>query len=113
MSERRQRPIAITTRQRTQLDERKLRYEKATGTEGEGWGRFLDNVTLFGLAQVGVYQMARLVTCNNKTATGACPCGKEFLIIMTPEVGEVVQIPCPECHAELVMPLIPMMVPFG
>jgi hypothetical protein len=101
----RQKPISVTSQEHDVLENRRRRYQDRTGDAGD-WGKFLGDVSLLGLAAVGIYGLVRAVERNSHSARVQCPsCGRVFPVALANERATIVQIPCPLCDADLVVNL--------
>jgi len=105
MTERRQRPIPVTSREREFLEHQKQRYESSSGRSGD-WGDFLGAVTLLGLAAVGIYALAKAMKRTPQSVDVECSsCHNTFVMAISTEADRVVYTRCPCCSAELVVKL--------
>ncbi len=105
MTESRQRPISVTSRDREALDRHKRRYEDATG-EPTDWGSFLGTIALLGLAAAGIYRLATARRRSPQTVdVECCWCQSTFLMVVPLETGRAIYTTCPACDAELVVDL--------
>lgn len=101
----RQRPISVTGQEHQALENRRRRYEDATGDRGD-WGNFLGVMSLLGLAALGMYALAKATERSEQSVKVKCPaCNKVFPMALSGEPVAIVQIPCPHCEAELVVNL--------
>ncbi|MBC8281391.1 MAG: hypothetical protein H8E48_11430 [Chloroflexi bacterium] len=106
LNQKRQRPIPVTSSDRETLEQYKKAYEEITGTEGGDWGAFLRGALLLGLAAVDVFQLSRVIERQGSSATIRCAkCYTRFLMAIPDGVAGAIQIECPHCKAELVIPL--------
>ena len=105
MTERRQKPIPVTSQERQFLDEQKARYENQSGDAGD-WGQFLGTIALLGLATAGIYALVRAAQQNQRSANVRCSqCNRDFTVALQPGTGTAILVPCPHCQAELVVQL--------
>jgi len=104
MQQPRQRHIPLNFEERQELDRRKRDYEDMTGDTGD-WGKFLETVTLAGLAALGVYSPARVSRRAPAVWQVSCPgCKMVFPIrVPNPPPWRVAKLGCENCGAELVM----------
>jgi len=107
MTESRQRPISISSRDRGVLDSHKKRYEESTG-EATDWGTFLGTVALLGLAAAGVYHLVRANKRSPQTVDVECfECRSTFLMAVPTSTGRAIYTTCPQCNQEIVVDLGP------
>lgn len=67
MAEPRQKSLAVTVEERTELDERKALYEKIIGQPCD-WGKFLLSISLLGMAALqDGYQIVTTVHVQHST----------------------------------------------
>jgi len=102
MSQSRQKSIALTSKEKDELEIAKQAYEHKIGDKGD-WGAFLVGVAALGLAALGVY---KLIKANKRKPVVKCPaCGDRFPIAHIGELQGVVYIACPnpKCGEELVV----------
>lgn len=103
MTERRQRPIPVTTQERAFLEEQKSRYEQRSGDTGD-WGKFLGTITLLGLAAAGVYTLAKATARSRQSVDVECTeCGEMFVMAVPNRVDRATYTTCPHCGNELVV----------
>lgn len=101
----RQKPIPVTSEERTVLEERKRLWEQHTGDSGD-WGHFLETMTLLGLAAGGVYPLTEATSRSRNSVSVVCPlCGKDFLVALAEKSGRAVRIGCPHCRRDVVIAL--------
>ena len=104
MTQPRQRHIPLNIGEREEMDRRKRDYEDKTGDVGD-WGKFLANVSLAGLAALGVYTMAEATKRAPTVWQVNCSsCRVGFPIqAPNPPPWRLAQVKCPNCSAELVI----------
>jgi len=103
MAEPRQKPIPVTRDERQTLNARKQRYEKSTGDIGD-WGNFLGNITLLGLAAVGIYKLVKTSARSRQSVDIQCPeCSEAFVVAVPGNVSRAINIDCPHCSEEFVI----------
>jgi hypothetical protein len=103
--ERRQRPIPVTSKERTFLEEQKKLYEKKSGDSGD-WGQFLGSVAILALAAIGVYTLANAINRTSQSVDVQClACNKSFVMALPNGIGSVIHTKCPHCQADLVVNL--------
>jgi hypothetical protein len=104
-SGKRQKQIAVTSREGEVLHHRKRLYEQRTGDSGD-WGNFLSSITILGLVTAGVYGLAKLLEHDVSSAKVECPeCKQTFPIALPDDVGQAIHVICPLCEAELAIKL--------
>ncbi len=105
MTDARQKPISVTSRDRAFIDSHKKRYDESIGEETD-WGTFLGTVALLGLAAAGVYNLVRANKRSPQTVDVECfECGSTFVMAVPTGTDRAVYTMCPECDAELVVDL--------
>jgi len=105
MTERRQRPIPVTSQERQLLEEQKKKYESQSGNAGD-WGQFLGTMALLGLAAVGIYALASILRQDQRSLNVRCArCNGDFTVALQPNSGTAILVNCPHCHSELVLQL--------
>jgi len=103
--DRRQRPIAVTSKQRSFLEEQKAKFDANTNTNTD-WGQFLGGVVLLGLAAIGIYALANAVNRTSQSVDVTClECQGTFVMALSNHVEPVVYTRCPHCNRELVVNL--------
>ena len=101
----RQKPIAVNADDRARLDSAKLSYERAMG-EKVDWGKFLANISLLGLAAVGVYALGKAAARSTQSVDVTChACRRIFLMAVPDGTPRAVLIVCPNCGREVVVDL--------
>jgi DNA-directed RNA polymerase subunit RPC12/RpoP len=105
MSKRRQRPIPVTDRERTFLEQQRALYQSAVGDTGD-WGEFLKTAALLGLVGLGLYKLAQIAQRSGRSVSVACPtCTQPFLMALPMAPERYQQVDCPHCQAQLVVDL--------
>lgn len=104
MSQPRQRHVPLKIEERQELDRRKRDYEDSTGDCGD-WGKFLSNVTLAGLAALGVYATAAVTKRTPIVWQVSCSqCDVRFPIqVPNPVPRRLEKVKCLNCSRELVV----------
>lgn len=99
----RQKPIPVTSFERTQLEQYKSQYEKKSGQSGD-WGDFLGAVALLGLATLGVYALVEATKQTPQSANVNCSyCHNIFAMTMPPNSSKIINVKCPYCQQDLVV----------
>ena len=105
MTDARQKPISINSRDRDVLNQQKARYEESTGKSTD-WGDFLGTVALLGLAAVGVYMLAKAIKRSPRSVDVKCSgCDKSFVMAVPEGTPRAIYTTCPHCQEELVVDL--------
>jgi len=105
MTERRQKPIPVTSHEREFLEQQKKQYELISGDTGD-WGKFLGTIVLLGLAAAGIYALAQATKRTTQSVDVRCSiCGKTFVMAVPTGANKVTHVKCPYCQAELVVNL--------
>ncbi|MBE0479730.1 MAG: hypothetical protein IBX68_01995 [Dehalococcoidia bacterium] len=99
----RQRHIPLSVAHRLEMDRRKREYEDRTGDCGD-WGKFLQTVTLAGLAALGVYAEGKVSRLGLNAWRVSCPCGSSFPVqTPNPPPWRLAQTTCPSCGGDIVV----------
>ena len=102
MTEARQKTIAVTPREKADLEKMKALYQEDTGDVSD-WGRFLAIASILALGALGIYKLVKasrnqpVVTCPNPN------CGITFPVAYSGNLPPIVQVQCPGCSEELVI----------
>ena len=102
MNEPRQKSIAVTPREKAQLERAKALYEEKTGDSND-WGGFLAAASVLALAALGVYKLAK--STRDRPIVECPACGVRFPVAYSGRPPRVVHIQCPQCDEELVVDL--------
>jgi hypothetical protein len=103
----RQRHVPLRVDDRLELDQRKRDYEERTGDAGD-WGRFLEVVTLAGMAALGIYSVAQVGRLDSVIWKVRCPsCGVRFPVkAPSPPPWRLSRVTCVKCGTELVLDFV-------